>query len=98
MKRLAKSTLPSSRPRGGMTTSSTSEVMILPNAAPMTTPTARSTTLPLTANSLNSFHIRSNPPFDPPTPVDQKASSGHVRPVVFVEGEGYQAGGDRVAT
>src|SRR5690606_19892101 len=49
-----KSTPPSSRPIGGMITLSTSEVTILPNAAPMTTPTARSTTLPRIANSLNS--------------------------------------------
>ncbi|MNT28403.1 hypothetical protein D3C72_1640890 [compost metagenome] len=35
--------------------SSTSEVTILPNAPPITTPTARSMTLPLMANSLNSL-------------------------------------------
>jgi Tfp pilus assembly pilus retraction ATPase PilT len=37
-----------------MNTSPTKEEMILPNAAPMITPTARSTTLPFMANSLNS--------------------------------------------
>src|SRR3954471_20249071 len=57
MNRLAKSTLPSIRPIGGMMTSSTSEVMILPKAAPMITPTARSRTLPRTASSLNSLSI-----------------------------------------
>src|SRR5690554_5519413 len=44
-----------SQPIGGMITLSTSEVTILPNAAPMTTPTARSTTLPRIANSRNSL-------------------------------------------
>ncbi|MCY1374028.1 hypothetical protein D9M69_613400 [compost metagenome] len=34
--------------------SSTIDVTILPNAPPMITPTAKSMTLPLTANSLNS--------------------------------------------
>jgi hypothetical protein len=38
----------------GMMTSPTSESTILPKAPPMITPTARSITLPLTANSLNS--------------------------------------------
>src|SRR5512142_1963525 len=38
-----------------MMMSATSESTILPNAAPMMTPTARSTTLPLTANSRNSL-------------------------------------------
>src|SRR5262245_28694185 len=37
-----------------MMTSPTSESTILPKAPPMMTPTARSITLPLTANSLNS--------------------------------------------
>src|SRR5215218_8618262 len=44
-------------PIGGMMTSSTSEVTILPKAAPMITPIARSRTLPRTANSLNSLNI-----------------------------------------
>src|ERR1700737_922761 len=39
-----------------MSKSSTIELTIFPKAAPMMTPTARSTALPLTANSLNSFH------------------------------------------
>jgi hypothetical protein len=47
----------------GMTTSPTSESTILPNAAPMMTPTARSMTLPFTANSRNS---RSMPIAVPP--------------------------------
>src|SRR5215218_2691728 len=42
----------------GMMMSPTREVTMLPNAAPMITPTARSTTLPFTANSRNSFNIR----------------------------------------
>ena len=53
--RSEKSTLPISRPIGGMMIFSTSAVTILPNAAPMTTPTARSMTLPRMANSLNSL-------------------------------------------
>ena len=44
-------------PSGGMRMSFTSDVTMPPNAAPMITPTARSTALPLIANSLNSFHI-----------------------------------------
>ena len=39
----------------GVMISSTKEVTILPNAPPITTPTAKSTTLPFTANSLNSL-------------------------------------------
>src|SRR5690606_33826514 len=49
-----KSTPPIISPIGGMITLSTKAVTMLPNAAPMTTPTARSTTLPRIANSLNS--------------------------------------------
>src|SRR5215475_14168333 len=41
----------------GMMMSPTSEVTIAPKAAPMMTPTARSTTLPFMANSRNSFSI-----------------------------------------
>src|SRR5882724_1773435 len=52
--RSLKLTLPISCPMGGMMTSATSELTILPNAAPITTPTARSMTLPFIANSLNS--------------------------------------------
>ena len=44
-------------PTGGMMTSLTSEVTIVPKAAPMMTPTARSTTLPRIANSLNSLNM-----------------------------------------
>src|ERR1700712_1464966 len=44
-------------PMIGMMTSPTSEVTIAPKAAPMMTPTARSTTLPFIANSRNSFSI-----------------------------------------
>src|SRR6266487_2051248 len=53
-----KSRPPVSRPIGGMMMSLTKEVIMEPKAAPMMTPTARSIALPLTANSLNSFHIR----------------------------------------
>src|SRR4051794_7441979 len=57
MKRFAKSTLPSASPIGGMMTPSTSDVTILPKAAPMITATARSTTFPRAMNSLNSLHM-----------------------------------------
>ena len=39
---------------GGMITSSTSDLTIVPKAAPMMMPTATSTMLPLTANPLDS--------------------------------------------
>src|SRR5882672_8029392 len=52
-----KSSPPVTKPIGGIRISFTSEVTILPKAAPMMTPTARSIALPLTANSLNSFHM-----------------------------------------
>src|SRR5688572_5409517 len=55
--RLAKSTPPSARPIGGMTTPSTNVVTMRPNAAPMMTATARSMTLPRAMKSRNSFHI-----------------------------------------
>jgi hypothetical protein len=55
--KLLKSTLPISKPIGGMMTSLTSDVTILPNAAPMMMPMAMSMTLPRIANSLNSFSI-----------------------------------------
>ena len=42
------------QPIGGMITSLTSELTILPNAPPMTIPTAMSITLPRIANALNS--------------------------------------------
>src|SRR5690348_9405103 len=53
-KKLEKSTPPSARPIGGISTSLTSELMMAVKDAPMMTPTARSTTLPRTANFLNS--------------------------------------------
>src|SRR5216683_2555295 len=52
---LEKSRPPTMRPTTGMMRSLTSESTILQNAPPMITPTARSTTLPLTANSRNSL-------------------------------------------
>src|SRR5260370_38701803 len=57
MKRFEKSTRPRRRPSGGIRTSLTNEVTILPKGAPMMTPIAKSTTLPRRANSRNSFHI-----------------------------------------
>ncbi len=59
MNRLLKSTLPSSNPIGGMMTSLTIDVTILPNAAPMMIPIAMSRTFPFRANSLNSLSISS---------------------------------------
>src|SRR6185437_16081834 len=53
---LLKSTRPMTSPSGGMMTFATSELTTVPNAPPITKPTARSITLPLTANSLNSLH------------------------------------------
>jgi hypothetical protein len=52
---------PSAKPIGGMMMSSTSEAIILPKAAPITMPTAMSSTLPRIANSLNSFSIVTPP-------------------------------------
>src|SRR3954452_16936186 len=49
-----KSKPPISTPIAGMTMSPTSDDTILPNAVPMMTPTARSTTLPFIAKSRNS--------------------------------------------
>src|SRR5215831_10716482 len=57
MKNSLKSTPPRTRPIGGIRTSLTSEVTIPPNAAPMMTPTARSTTLPRMMNVLNSLSM-----------------------------------------
>src|ERR1700704_5192725 len=57
-----KSRPPKTRLTTGMIKSLTRESTILPNAAPMITPTARSTTLPLTANSRNSLMIDMLPP------------------------------------
>lgn len=50
-----KSIPPMSKPSGGMIISATNDDTILPNAAPMMTPTAKSTTFPRIANSRNSF-------------------------------------------
>ncbi|MNG04130.1 hypothetical protein D3C84_872410 [compost metagenome] len=55
MARSLKSTPPISKPIGGMITSPTNDVTILPKAAPMMIPTAMSITLPLTAKALNSL-------------------------------------------
>ena len=53
---------------GGMMTSATRLFTILPNAPPMTTPTAMSMTFPLIANSLNSFSMGYSFPFRQRTP------------------------------
>src|SRR3954469_12874124 len=53
-------------PIGGMTISFTSDVTILPNAAPIIRPTARSTTFPRAANSRNSFISDIGVPFQFP--------------------------------
>ena len=50
--RSVKSTAAMGEPSGGMMMSPTRDEMMRPNAAPITTPTARSMALPLTANSL----------------------------------------------
>src|SRR5476651_1227879 len=52
-----KSRPPVSKPSGGIRISFTNDVTIPPKAAPIITPTARSTAFPLTANSLNSLNI-----------------------------------------
>src|SRR4029079_15926863 len=57
MNKFEKSRLPKMRPMIGMMMSVTSESTILPKAAPMITPMARSTTLPRNANFLNSWSI-----------------------------------------
>lgn len=56
-KQIGKSILPSAIPNGGITTSFTSELTILPKAPPMITPTAISITLPRIANFLKSSFI-----------------------------------------
>ncbi len=48
--KLEKSTFPKRRPMGGMMTSVTSEVMMVPKAAPMMIPTAMSNTFPRKIN------------------------------------------------
>src|ERR1700704_4154682 len=58
-----KSRPPKTRLTTGMIRSLTSESTILPNAAPMITPTARSITLPFTANSRNSPIIDMSAPY-----------------------------------
>src|SRR5882762_8460771 len=55
---LVKSGLPTRSAMMGLMMSLTSAVMIVPNAAPMTTPTARSTTLPRKINCLKPDNIR----------------------------------------
>src|SRR5215472_324358 len=60
-KRFEKSVLPSKRPMGGMSTSATNEATTRPKAAPITTPTASSITLPRMMNSLNSFSMAPSP-------------------------------------
>jgi hypothetical protein len=57
---LLKSRLPKTRPIGGMIISLTSEFTIAVNAAPMIIQRQGQRAFPLTANSLNSFHIQSS--------------------------------------
>jgi hypothetical protein len=57
MNKFEKSTFPNSRPIGGMMTSSTRDLTMVPKAAPMMMPTAMSATLPHIANSLNSLNM-----------------------------------------
>ena len=59
----AKLTEPNNLPIHGMMMYWTRDVTILLNAAPITTAIAKSKTLPLSANSLNSFNIKHNPSF-----------------------------------
>src|SRR3989304_2879126 len=56
MNMLEKSTLPRSKPIGGIKMSPTKEAIILPKAPPMMIPTAMSSTWPRMANSLNCFN------------------------------------------
>ena len=55
--RLAKSTLPSSSPTGGIRMSLTNEPTTVVKAAPITMPTARSTMLPRMMKVLNSLSM-----------------------------------------
>src|SRR5262245_13252143 len=63
---LEKSVPPVARPTTGITMSFTRESTMRWNAAPMMTPTARSMTLPLAMNSLNSFSMAPPPSILPP--------------------------------
>src|SRR2546425_2999966 len=92
MNRLEKSTLPTSRPIGGISTSLTSEVMIFPNAPPRMIPIAMSRTFPRIANSLNSFSIFLPPSFDqsagssgPSEVQDQGSGENRVEIVEFIQ-------------
>src|SRR6266496_811657 len=69
-----------------MMTSPTSEVTMAPNAAPMMTPTARSTTLPFIANSRNSLSTRNLFFSTPPT------GSTTAEPTASVEQPGMHHG------
>ena len=80
---------------GGISTSETSDFTMVPKAPPMMMPTAMSTTLPLTANSLNSLNISSSF-LEPPSPAvspDNMRSSCHpclggTRPLPVVDRQG----------
>src|SRR5262245_54929324 len=61
-----------------MMMSFTSDVMIFPNAPPTITPTARSSTLPRSANSLNSFSIARSSYNDRHMIVDEMQTTGDV--------------------
>jgi hypothetical protein len=68
----------------GMIRSPTTESTILPKAPPMITPTARSMTLPLMANSLNSLTMLMMPP---------STVLGTARPVFLDPARDYRCNG-----
>src|SRR6201999_61653 len=67
---------PVADPISGMMISPTSEFTMAPKAAPMMTPTARSTTLPFIANSRNSLSISSPPLLSIPSGYNVSARPG----------------------
>src|SRR6266540_2536233 len=94
MKRLVKSTFPSSRPIGGISRSFTNELTTVVNAAPITIPTARSTMLPRTMNVLNSLSI--SPPRRRLLLGDEESSQRQVRQPRALEGvDGVGGGADQ---
>src|ERR1700722_3996185 len=87
-------------PRIGIMISLTSASTILPNAAPMMTPIARLSALPLSANSLSSSHMgyrprKGGPRFRWPIPGSRKARRAVPRDKVFQPGEATELCGSR---
>ena len=74
-----------------MRTSPTIELTIFPNAAPMITPTARSTTFPLRANSLNSERS----PMPAPSPAGRRGVSRPRGPAHPAGGSGFRPRAER---